>query len=89
MQYADNRELHEKMFRAYSMRGNNNNANDNKQVILDLMKLRIEKASLLGYNTPVDFLMNMGKSRTTFFYRFVSYVFNGHAFVPPLCAFIR
>ena len=64
MQYADNRELREKMFRAYSMRGNNNNANDNKQVILDLMKLRIEKASLLGYNTPADFFLDNSLAKT-------------------------
>ena len=46
------RSLREQMFRAYSMRGNNDNEYDNKQVILDIIRLRIEKAQLLGYDTP-------------------------------------
>ncbi len=64
MQYADNRELREKMFRAYSMRGNNGNEYDNKQIIIDIMKLRIEKANLLGYNTPADFFLENSLAKT-------------------------
>lgn len=50
LQYADNRVLREKMFNAYVRRGNNNNANDNKEVIRKLMIARLEKAKLLGYD---------------------------------------
>ncbi len=64
MQYADNRQLREKMFRAYSMRGNNGNEYDNKKIILDIMKLRIEKANLLGYNTPADFFLENSLAKT-------------------------
>lgn len=64
MQYADKRELREKMFRAYSMRGNNGNEYDNKQIILDIMKLRIEKANILGYNTPADFFLENSLAKT-------------------------
>lgn len=64
MQYADKRELREKMFRAYSMRGNNDNEYDNKQIILDIMKLRIEKANLLGYKTPADFFLENSLAKT-------------------------
>ncbi len=48
----------EEMFKAYSNRGNNANENDNKQLILDIMKLRIEKANLLGYDTPAAFILS-------------------------------
>lgn len=49
LQYADNRDLREKIYRGYFMRGNNDNANDNKKIVADIVKLRVEKANLLGY----------------------------------------
>lgn len=52
------RSLREKMFNAYASRGNNGNANDNKENIRRLMELRIEKAKLLGYETPADFILS-------------------------------
>jgi peptidyl-dipeptidase Dcp len=64
MQYSEKRDLREKMFKAYSMRGNNGNENDNKSVILELMKLRIEKAKLLGYNTPADYYLDETLAKT-------------------------
>ncbi len=48
------RSLREQMFRAYSERGNRNNENDNKDIILQILKLRIEKANLLGFDTPAE-----------------------------------
>ena len=48
----------EKMFRMYSMRGNNGNANDNKANVLRIMELRIEKAKLLGYDTPAAMILD-------------------------------
>ncbi len=47
----------EKMFRAYSSRGNNGNEYDNKKLIMDMMALRIEKANLLGYASPADMIL--------------------------------
>ncbi len=49
--YSPRRELREKLYNAYIHRGNNNNANDNKNLIATIIKLRLEKASLLGYKT--------------------------------------
>ncbi|MCQ2174478.1 MAG: M3 family metallopeptidase [Bacteroidales bacterium] len=46
------RALREKIFRGYSLRGNNGDDKDNKANILRTMALRIEKARLLGYETP-------------------------------------
>ena len=48
LQYADNRDLREKIYMGYVMRGNNDNANDNKALIAEMTKLRIQKAQLLG-----------------------------------------
>ena len=67
MQYSERRDLREKMFKAYSERGNRNNSKDNKKIILDIMKLRIEKANLLGYKTYSEFILeeNLAKNPET------------------------
>lgn len=57
MQYADNRELREKLFKAYALRSNNNNARDNKENVLRLAHLRLEKANLLGYDSHADYVL--------------------------------
>ena len=57
MAATEDRDLREKMFKAYSSRGNNGNENDTKDLIVKLMGLRIEKAKLLGYETPADFIL--------------------------------
>jgi len=57
MTTTEDRELREKMFKAYSSRGHNGNEYDNRQLILDIMRLRIEKAKLLGYDNPADFIL--------------------------------
>lgn len=49
LQYSSKRDLREKMFRAYMMRGNNNNDKDNKALINQIANLRLQKANLLGY----------------------------------------
>jgi peptidyl-dipeptidase Dcp len=49
LQNADNRALREQIFKGYIMRGNNDNENDNKAVVSQLVTLRLEKAKLLGY----------------------------------------
>ena len=58
MTYSTNRDLRRKMFEAYSSRGNRGNDRDTKSVILNIMALRIEKAQLLGYETPADFILS-------------------------------
>ena len=47
LQYAENRELREKILMGYLNRGNNGNENDNKEVIRKLLKARVEKAKLM------------------------------------------
>lgn len=64
LQYSDKRELREKIYRAYFMRGNNNNEYDNKDIIKEIVNLRVEKAQLLGYETHAHFVLenNMAKN---------------------------
>ena len=54
--YSKNRELREKMYKAYLNRGNNKNDYDNKEIINEMMRLRIEKANLLGYKSFADYV---------------------------------
>ena len=49
MKYADNRALREKMFRAFSSKGNNGDEYDNNELIRSIVALQLEKAQLLGY----------------------------------------
>ena len=58
MASCDDRERREAMFKAYSSRGNNGNENDNKELVTKIMALRIEKAKLLGYDTPAEFILS-------------------------------
>lgn len=48
----------EKVFRAYSMRAHNGDSFDNRELVLKTMALRIEKAKLLGYDTPAAFILS-------------------------------
>ncbi len=58
MTYSARRDLREEMFNAYSSRGSRGNAEDNNAVVLEIVRLRIEKARLLGYDTPADFILS-------------------------------
>ena len=51
LQFADNRELREKLFRAWTARGNNTNPHNNTSLIGEMVRLRAERAKLLGYPT--------------------------------------
>ena len=54
--YSKSRELREQIYKAYLNRGSNDNDHDNKAIINDIMRLRIEKASLLGYKSYADYV---------------------------------
>ena len=49
MASCEDRAKREQVFKAYSSRGNNGNANDNNAIVLEILKLRAEMAELLGY----------------------------------------
>jgi len=56
LQYAENRDLRKQMWEALKSRGDNNNENDNKKVIEDIVRLRAEKAKLLGYESHAHYV---------------------------------
>jgi peptidyl-dipeptidase Dcp len=57
LQYSEKRDLREKLYRAYTKRGDNDNERDNKKILSDLIKLRVERANLLGYKTYADYIL--------------------------------
>lgn len=57
LQYSSNRALRDRMLNAYANRANNNNENDNKSIISEIVELRLEKANLLGYKTYADYVL--------------------------------
>lgn len=67
LQYAENRALREKMYKAYINRGNNNDKNDNKKIITQIVSLRLEKAQLLGFDCYSNFVLDntMAKNSET------------------------
>ncbi|PIF03369.1 MAG: peptidase M3, partial [Draconibacterium sp.] len=64
LQFAENRALREKLYRGYFMRGDNNNANDNKEVIKKMIKLRQQRANLLGFDTHAAYIIDVNMAKT-------------------------
>jgi len=69
LQYSERRDLREEIYRAYFMRGNNNNENDNKEIFKEIINLRVHRAQLLGYDSHAHFVLelNMAKDPETVF----------------------
>jgi peptidyl-dipeptidase Dcp len=69
LQYAENRELRKKLYDAYLNRGNNHNEYDNNKILADLVRLRADRAKLLGYKTHADLVLEtrMAKNPTNVF----------------------
>jgi len=67
LQFADNRDLREQMYKAYYNRGDNNNEYDNKKLINEMVKLRVQKAKLFGFDNYADYVLdvNMAKDSKT------------------------
>ncbi len=62
--YSEKRDLREKLHKAYYHRGDNNNEFDNKEIIEEIVALRLEKARMLGYETHAHYILerNMAKN---------------------------
>lgn len=63
LQYADNRNLREQIYKAYINRGSNPNASNNWENISKMVSLRAKKAQLLGYTDYASYVIddNMAK----------------------------
>ncbi len=64
LQYAENRALREKIYRGYFMRGNNGNTNDNNAIVAKMVKLRLQKAQLLGFKSYADYIIDENMAKT-------------------------
>ena len=62
--FADNRALREKVWQAFVNRGDNKNANDTNQIIADIVKLRADRAKLLGFGSHADWRMQDTMAKT-------------------------
>ncbi len=57
MTYADNRDLREKLAKAFGSRAMKNNKHDNQQNVIDIVKLRHQRANLLGYKSHAHYVL--------------------------------
>ncbi len=64
LQYSQNRELRKELLMAYTTRANHQNASNNDAVINKIMKLRTQKAQLLGFATSADFILDDTMAKT-------------------------
>ncbi|MBE0412082.1 M3 family metallopeptidase [Yoonia sp.] len=55
LQFSDRRDLRQKAYEAWAARGANGGATDNRALAAETLKLREERARLLGYDTFADF----------------------------------
>ncbi len=64
LQFADRRDLREKVFRAFVMRGDNGGLTDNKAIIAEMVKLRAERARLLGFEDFAHYRLDDAMAKT-------------------------
>ena len=58
------RDLREKLYNSYVMRGDNNNDKDNKEIAAQIAKLRAERAQIMGYKTHAHFTLDDNMLKT-------------------------
>lgn len=58
------RDLREKVYKAFTARGDNGNSNDNNATIVEVLKLREESANLLGYPTFAAYRLEDSMAKT-------------------------
>lgn len=64
LQYCENRELREKVYKAYYNRGNQDNDYDSKEVCSRIVALRLEKARLMGYENYAQMVLEERMAKT-------------------------
>jgi len=62
--YAGRRDLREKVWKTYYSRGDHGDAHDNNAIITEVLKLRAERAKLLGYQTHAHWRLENTMART-------------------------
>ena len=64
LQFSGRRDLREKIFRGFVMRGDNGGATDNKANIAEMVRLRAERAKLLGYENFAHYRLDDAMAKT-------------------------
>ena len=64
LQFAQRRDLREKVFRAFIKRGDNGGTTDNKAIIAETVRLRAERARLLGYEDFAHYRLDDSMAKT-------------------------
>ena len=62
--YADTRGLRKELYDAYCMRGNNGNEFDNNKLFAEIVKLRADRAKLLGYKNHSSIILEPRMAKT-------------------------
>jgi peptidyl-dipeptidase Dcp len=62
--FSPDRAMRERVWRAFTRRGDNGDARDNKATILEVLRLRRERANLLGYPTHAHWRLEKSMART-------------------------
>lgn len=62
--YSENRAMREKAWKMFINRGDNGDARDNNELITKILKLRVERAKLLGYETHAHWRLENAMAKT-------------------------
>src|SRR5437867_1603063 len=62
--FSTRRDLREKVWRMFIMRGDNGDAHDNNVIIAEILKLRAQRAKLLGYPTHAHWRLEDSMAKT-------------------------
>ena len=62
--YSTQRDLREELYNSYIQRGDNDNEFDNKKIIAEMIALRQEKASMLGFDSHSDYVLDNSMAKT-------------------------
>ncbi|MBI5532019.1 MAG: M3 family metallopeptidase [Deltaproteobacteria bacterium] len=62
--YSTRRDLREKVWRMFKSRGDNRDAHDNNETIAEILKLRAQRATLLGYKTHAHWQIEQSMAKT-------------------------
>lgn len=62
--FSTRRDLREKAWRMWTSRGDNNDANDNKATMTEILKLRAERAKILGFPSHAHWILDDNMAKT-------------------------
>lgn len=62
--YSTRRDLREKLYMGYTHKGDNNDSLDNKDIVIKMTTLRLERAKLLGFATHADYVLDEQMAKT-------------------------